>query len=147
MSRIAEKRNSSCDRSSASCSGVAINLASCGPHRPSRLQGQRAPKDRSDWEQAAGQEGSSVAPGNVSRYILWTHPIARSAAIMSVERFAGHSLHLCRKVAAPCSAAKFREEKPYAEKNCMALTYSCIPSSLQAAMLATRNFRVLTAHG
>jgi len=52
----------------------------------------------------AWENGSCVASGDVSRI----HPMARDATAMLIERLAGHSLHLRRKVAAPCSAAKFR---------------------------------------
>jgi len=68
--------------------------------------------------------------------------MTHSAAAMSVERLVGHSLHLPRKVAASCSAAKFKEEKPYAEENCMTLTYGCIRYSLQAETSANHNFCV-----
>jgi len=105
------------------------------------------PKTDQTGNRRQGKKVHALLRETSREYILWTHPMARDATAMLIERLAGHSLHLRRKVAAPCSAAKFREEKPYAEKNCTPLTYGCIPYSLQAETSASCNFSVLTLHG
>jgi len=110
-------------------------------------KGSEQPKTDQTGNRRQGKKFHALLRETSRGYILWTHPMARDATAMLIERLAGHSLHLRRKVAAPCSAAKFREEKPYAEKNCTALTYGCIPYSLQAEKSASCNLRVLILHG